>query len=346
METTAAAGAAPPYRLTENASLAAYTSFAVRARAARFAEVRDARAIPDILAAADGPVLILGGGSNVLFTRDYPGLVVHLATRGITSEQAGASGSRVRVAAGEIWDSFVRWSLTNAFSGLENLILIPGSVGAAPIQNIGAYGVEVADFIAAVRAWDRSANAWHTLTREECAFEYRDSIFKREPGRFVVTEVIFELPRQRPLVLDYAGVRDELAAMGVAQATPLTVGAAVERLRRRKLPDPMVLGNAGSFFKNPVVSEVRAAELRTLHPGMPVYPLGGQGAKLSAAWLIEQCGFKGFREGDAGVSDKHALVLVNYGDASGAEIWALAQKIRTAVAERFGCELEPEPRIV
>lgn len=346
METKVAAGGGMPYSLSENASLAAYTSFGVDARAACLADVRDARALPSLLAEESGSVLILGGGSNVLFTRDFPGLVVHLATRGIRVEEDTPHGARIRVAAGEDWDAFVRWSLAQGLSGLENLILIPGSVGAAPIQNIGAYGVEVAGFIEAVVVWDRVNREWRTLTAADCAFAYRDSIFKREPARFVVTEVIFGLPRRRALVLDYTGVRDELAAMGVTEPTPLTVGAAVERLRRRKLPNPAVIGNAGSFFKNPVVEAGAAAKLKERFPALPMYPLTEGRAKLSAAWLIEQCGFKGVREGDAGVSEKHALVLVNHGGASGAELWALAQRIQAAVNERFACTLEPEPRIL
>jgi UDP-N-acetylmuramate dehydrogenase len=254
--------------------------------------------------------------------------------------------ARVRVAGGENWDSFVRWSLAAGFCGLENLILIPGTVGAAPIQNIGAYGAELSEFVDAVEAWDRNAESFVRLDHAACAFTYRDSVFKRNPHRYLVTAVEFLLPRKRPLRLDYAGIREELRALGVAAPTPATVGQAVERLRRRKLPDPAKIGNAGSFFKNPIIARDRLDALRDAYPNLPAYPHGESQRKLSAAWLIEACGLKGAREGAAGVSEQHALVLVNHGGATGAEIWALATRIRETVAARFGVNLEPEPVIL
>ena len=335
--------------LLRDAPLEAHNTFRVPARAVRYAELREAAALPELLARHDVrgmPLLALGEGSNLLFTRDYDGLVLHIANSGLQVLRDGAAGARVRVAAGENWDSFVRWSLEQGFCGLENLTLIPGTVGAAPIQNIGAYGAEVREFVASVEAWDLRREEFVQLDNTECAFSYRDSVFKREPQRFVITAVDFDLPRDRPLRLDYAGVREELTAMGIGEPKPADVSLAVETLRRRKLPDPAITGNAGSFFKNPVVTAERAQALLAAHPKLPTWTTAGGEAKLSAAWLIEACGFKGVRDGDVGVSDKHSLVLVNYGHATGAQVWTLALRIRDAVTARFGITLEPEPIIL
>lgn len=315
----------------------------VRATARTLVRVEDLRVLPALFdAIGRDSLFVLGGGSNVLFTRDFEGTVLQMAGRGI--EEAG--NGRVRVAAGEPWDHFVRWSLEAGYAGLENLILIPGTVGAAPIQNIGAYGVELAEFVAAVAVWDRAAGEFTELSPADCAFAYRDSLFKREPDRYLVTAVEFALPRTRALVLEYSGVREELAAMGVESPAHADVGRAVERLRRRKLPDPARIGNAGSFFKNPVVDRAVAEALHTRHPDMPLHRLADGRAKLSAAWLIERCGLKGYREGEAGISDRHALVLVNYGCATGAELLAVVRHVQAAVEERFGLVLQPEPRVL
>lgn len=315
----------------------------VPARAHRLARLEDPACLPQLLAeTGDMPVFVLGGGSNVLFSRDYDGLVVWMANRGIEEHGDG----RVRVAAGERWDGFVRWSLAAGYAGLENLILIPGTVGAAPIQNIGAYGVELDGFVATVEAWDRIRHRAVELHAAECEFGYRDSLFKHEPERFVITAVEFGLPRRRELVLDYSGVREELEAMGVATPTHSDVGRAVERLRLRKLPNPAEIGNAGSFFKNPVVERATADALLSKYPGLAAYRLDDGRTKLSAAWLIEQCGLKGYRKGDAGISSQHALVLVNHGSATGAELLAVAQAVQAAVEERFGLRLQAEPKVL
>ncbi len=296
--------------------------------------------------AKEGPLLLLGDGSNVLFTRDYQGLIIHLATRGIEVLANDGNEVRIRAAAGENWDKFVRWSLACGFRGFENLILIPGTVGAAPIQNIGAYGIEVSQFVEEVETFDLIDHRVVRLDNAACNFAYRDSLFKRRPQRYIVTSVEFRLPHQSPLQMDYSGLRQELAMMEISQPTPLDLSMAVERLRRRKLPDPEVIGNAGSFFKNPMVMSEHLEILQRSHPDLPYYPHGNSTCKLSAAWLIETCGFKGAREGDAGISETHALVLVNHGTADGAQIWALAERIRQTVAERFGVNLEPEPLVI
>ncbi len=336
------------YSLRKNASLAEHNTFRVPARAAELAEVTDPGALPELLALPEireRPLLVLGDGSNLLFIGNFDGAVVLMDTRGIVELHNDGDSVLVRVAAGENWHGVVRWSLAQGLCGLENLSLIPGRAGAAPIQNIGAYGVELADNLISVEAYDSMVRETVRLEREQCGFRYRDSIFKHTPERWIITAIELRLSRTPSLKLDYAGVRQELADTQVTKPTPKDVSAAVCRLRQRKLPDPAKIGNAGSFFKNPAVSESQAAELQKQFPGLPVFD-APTGRKISAAWLIESCGWKGFREGDAGVSEKHALVLVNYGSASGAQIWSLAQRIRNSVQEKFGIRLEPEPRII
>ncbi|MHB1271601.1 MAG: UDP-N-acetylmuramate dehydrogenase [Rhodanobacter sp.] len=336
------------YTLIENAALVMRNTLRVAARASLLAEIRDATRLPKLLdfpAVRAGRLLVLGEGSNVLFTGDFEGTVLAMATRGVQVQSDGDS-ARIAVAAGERWDDFVRWTLGQGYAGLENLILIPGTVGAAPIQNIGAYGCEVAEFIESVEAWDIRERRVATLDHATCAFAYRDSLFKREPGRYIVTAVRFVLPRNRPLRTDYAGIDEELRRMGVDKPAPFHVAEAVVHLRTRKLPDPAVIGNAGSFFKNPIVEPSQSGALKREHPGLPVWPQPDGRCKLSAAWLIESCGFKGLREGDAGISNRHALVLVNHGHATGPQLWALAQQVMLGVREKFGVALEPEPVVV
>ena len=338
----------PPYLLTPDDSLAARNTLRVPARTAWLAEVRDPAAIPEVLRRSEvngRQLLVLGEGSNVLFTRDFDGLVLALANRGIEVLEDTGDTVRLRAAAGEDWHGLVRWSLARGLCGLENLSLIPGTVGAAPIQNIGAYGAELAETLETVEAYDREAGMFVRLSNAQCEFSYRQSVFKRQPERWIITSLELFLHRDAPLKLGYAGVREELAAMGVRTPTAAEVSEAVCRLRRRKLPDPAAIGNAGSFFKNPVISNDEAEKLQAAHPGLPVFN-APDGRKLSAAWMIEQCGWKGFRDGDAGVSEKHALVLVNHGQATGVQLWLLAQRIRDSVREKFGVRLEPEPTII
>ncbi len=317
----------------------------VLARARKLIRLRHAGDLPRVLQAAraeGSSVFVLGAGSNLLFAGDFGGVVLQMATRGI--EDLG--GGRIRVAAGEPWDALVRWSLEAGYVGLENLVLIPGTAGAAPVQNIGAYGVELSEFVAAIEAWDRQESRLVMLEPQDCGFAYRDSVFKRDPERYIITHVELALSRRRPLRLEYQGVREELESLGVRAPAAPDVARAVERLRRRKLPDPETLANAGSFFKNPVVGAREAEALRSRYPGLPAFPQPGGGVKLSAAWMIEQCGLKGVRRGDAGLYENHALVLVNLGRATGAELLSLAREVQRTVAGRFGVNLQPEPRIV
>lgn len=365
-------------RLQRDADLRGRNTFGIAARALLLVEVDDAAVLPRVFDGSRldpamlrasgaapfdrddaGAPIVLGGGSNVLFAAD-PAQPL-LALTGQRIEPLGDVGDHtiVRAEAGAGWHALVLWTLDHGLSGLENLALIPGTAGAAPIQNIGAYGVEVGEHIHAVEAYEPASGRFVRLSRDECGFAYRDSVFKRQPARWIVTAVEFALSRAARVSLGYAGLADELASSGAADPTPRQVADAVVRIRQRKLPDPARIGNAGSFFKNPVVAATQADALRDAHPRLPVYPLTPfpadaaahgdtpQGlAKLSAAWLIEQCGWKGHRDGDAGVSDAHALVLVNHGHATGAQLLALARRIADSVQERFGVALEPEPRIV
>ncbi len=337
------------YTIVENASLQGRNTFHVAARANLLVDVRKLSALDELFGYATlktQPLLVLGEGSNILFTRDWPGVVLSIAARGIAVLDDDGESARIRVEAGENWNDFVRWSLGRGYAGLENLVLIPGTVGAAPIQNIGAYGVEVREFIIAVEAWDRDERHLLRIENVGCAFGYRDSLFKRNRDRYVVTAVEFELPHTHALRIDYAGVREELAALGIAQPSPLGLAEAIARIRTRKLPNPALIGNAGSFFKNPLVDAAALARLLALHPALPHWQAGDDLHKISAAWLIEACGLKGFRAGDAAVSAQHALVLVNHGHATGAQIGALADHVQGEVRTRFGIEIEAEPRII
>lgn len=329
-------------------SLAPYTTLGLAARARELhhlASEDDVRAWLETVRHADLPSLVLGGGSNVVFTRDFPGSVGIVRLRGM--EHLGSSDQYhyVQAGGGENWHAFVQWSLENGMPGLENLSLIPGSVGAAPMQNIGAYGVELKEVFESLEAIDLKTGERRLFELDACQFGYRDSRFKREPDRWLILRVLLRLPRRWEANLDYAGLREELAAEGIQQPDSKAVSRVVCRIRRRKLPEPSELGNVGSFFKNPVIDLEALDRLREDDPDIPAWPLSG-GAKVSAAWLIERCGWKGERHGNAGVHEGHALVLVNHGGASGAEVKELADAIQASVADRFGIALEPEPRII
>jgi len=291
--------------------------------------------------------LVLGGGSNILFTADVPGCVIvnRLAGRKIIS----ASDDEVLLEAcsGENWHQLVLWSLAQGLSGLENLSLIPGLAGAAPIQNIGAYGVELSNVLDSVRTFDLTSGQYREFKCQDCHFGYRDSRFKSmDAGRYMITGIRLRLQRHFVPRLGYKGLHKELQDMGVREPTAMQVSNAVIRIRTRKLPDPFVTANAGSFFKNPVVSGTTARHLKNSFDALPTYPQSGETSKLSAAWMIEHCGWKGHREGDAGVSNRHALVLVNHGCASGMQILDLANRIIGSVRKRFDVELQIEPTII
>ena len=341
---------ASAWTLQHDASLRALNTFHVDVRAERLLRLYDPAALPQALAlpaVAGGPLLVLGSGSNVLLADDVAGTVLVFGNDDIHILEHRADHAIVRAGAGVNWHALVQWSLEQGLSGLENLALIPGTAGASPIQNIGAYGAQVGDFIHAVEAWDLHAGEWQRLEPADCGFGYRDSVFKQQPDRWLITAIELRLPLLHDLRLAYAGITEELAAMGVDQPAAVDVANAVINIRRRKLPDPDVLGNAGSFFKNPVLPLDQVDVLLQQHPTLPVFPADApELRKISAAWLIQACGWKGVREGDAGVSPDHALVLVNHGNASGADLLALARRISASVLETFGVPIEPEPRLI
>jgi UDP-N-acetylmuramate dehydrogenase len=324
-----------------------HNTFGIAATAHAYLQVNSASVlslVKDMSGLGGLPRLVLGGGSNILLTGDFQGLVLHMCSKGIEVVAEDADATYVRAAAGENWHQFVQWTLAHGLGGLENLSLIPGSVGAAPIQNIGAYGVEIKDCFHALTAFDFETGDILTLDREACLFGYRDSIFKhRLRDRAVILDVTFALPKRWKPNLRYADVEQELASLGIAAPTARDIGSAVINIRTRKLPDPAVIGNAGSFFKNPVVSKEQRDALLLRFPGLVSYPQHDGSVKLAAGWLIDQCGWKGKSFGPAGVYEKQALVLVNRGGASGQDIVQLAARIQSDVKARFDVMLEPEP---
>ncbi|SDU39992.1 UDP-N-acetylmuramate dehydrogenase [Pseudomonas yamanorum] len=327
-------------------SLKPFNSFGIDVRARLFAEARNDADVREALAYAAGqqlPLLVIGGGSNLLLTQDIDALVLRMASQGIRVVQDDGVQVVVEAEAGEAWHPFVLWTLAQGFSGLENLSLIPGTVGAAPMQNIGAYGVEIKDVFAGLTALDRQTGELRDFSLAECNFAYRDSLFKHEVGRWLILRVRFALSRAVHLKLEYGPVQQRLTEQGITQATPSDVSRAICSIRSEKLPDPAVLGNAGSFFKNPLVSQALAAELQLEYPDMVAYPQADGQMKLAAGWLIDKAGWKGFRDGDAGVHRLQALVLVNYGAATGQEIAGLALRIQQDIEKRFKVVLEMEP---
>lgn len=308
--------------------------------------------LPEVTARARkaGGIVVLGGGSNVVLPAELDRLVVRVALKGITpAESSDPTAWRIDVAAGENWHDWVEVATKNGWSGLENLALIPGTVGAAPVQNIGAYGVELQDRIESVTAWHIPEGRLVTLSKDSCGFAYRDSIFKRDVlGTWLIVSVRFLLPKKWVPVLSYPDLKNHavLSRLEPAHVKAEQILQAVCEIRRAKLPDPAVLGNAGSFFKNPVVSETQYLLLKEQFPALIAYPQSDQTFKLAAGWLIERCGWKGKRLGAVGVHDRQALVLVNYGGAQASELMALAREVRASVKSQFGVELEIEPVVV
>lgn len=328
--------------LRQNVDLTPLNSFGVPARAALYQEIAS---VDDVLRARhearqrDLPMLILGAGSNVLLRNDFPGLVLHVVRRGIAR-----TGNRVRVGAGENWHELVKNCMNTGLHGLENLALIPGTVGAAPVQNIGAYGVELARYFRQLEAVNLRTGEVETLDRDACQFAYRSSVFKREldTPRLII-EVELSLSAHWQPELGYAALRD---ALPDSAPGPQLLFDTVCQIRRSKLPDPQRLGNAGSFFKNPVINTVQYHDLLTVYPDIPAFPETSGAVKIPAAWLLDHAGWKGVRRGAAGVHEQHALVLVNYGGASGEDIYQLAQDMQESVRQRFNISLEPEVRVL
>ncbi len=330
-------------------SLKPFNTLAVEAVARCFTEARSDQDVIDALAEAQRlnvPLWVLGGGSNLVLTRNVEALVLRMATAGIRIVEDKGDRVVVEAEAGEPWHPFVLHCLGLGLYGLENLSLIPGTVGAAPIQNVGAYGVEIKDVFAGLTALDRATGSIVEFDLPSCQFGYRESRFKRQADRYIILRVRFALQRSVNLRLDYGPVRQWLQQHDIQSPSPLDVSRAISAIRSEKLPDPKLLGNAGSFFKNPMVPESVADALRGRYPDLVAFPQGKGQVKLAAGWLIERAGWKGYRKGDAGVHRHQALVLVNHGHASGKQIVELAQEIQSDIAERFGVQLEVEPNII
>ena len=332
--------------MEKNVSLLPFNSFRLDVRAAEFVSVKSLNDLEEVLRQKT-PSLILGGGSNLLLSSNLEGLVMKIDIGGIDEVKEDHTHIYVKAGAGENWHDFVTYTMKRNWGGLENLSLIPGQVGAAPIQNIGAYGVELKDSFYELEAYDRQKQKVFAFGVNDCHFGYRDSIFKsEEKGRYIILNVTFILRKTPVLHTGYGAIREELKKMGVESPTIQDVSQAVINIRRSKLPDPKEIGNAGSFFKNPVVDQEKFLRLSSKYAEMPAYPHEEKSVKLAAGWLIEQCGWKGYRKGDAGVHRDQALVLVNYGQATGKEILDLSEQIEASVYRKFGIVLEREVNVV
>ncbi len=332
-------------------SLKAYNSFGLDVRARLFASFNSMDTLQEMLEHYNElpymPLLILGGGSNILFTRDVDGLVLKNDLKGIELIDEDKDFYYVKAMAGENWHQFVLHCIEKGYAGLENLSLIPGNVGASPMQNIGAYGVEIKDVFHSLEAWHINEKHREIFYLKDCEFGYRESVFKEKyRNRFIITSVTYRLRKEPQFQTSYGAIEQELEKMKVTELSIKAISDAVIRIRQSKLPDPAIVGNAGSFFKNPTISIGRYQNLQEKFPTIVGYPVNETRVKLAAAWLIEQCGWKGHRKGDAGCHEKQALVLVNYGNATGADIFKLSTEIMQSVFEKFGIHLEREVNIV
>jgi UDP-N-acetylmuramate dehydrogenase len=335
--------------IQENISLKPYNTFAIGVQAKYFVEIFNEAALQELIATnalRENDLLVLGGGSNVLFTRDFQGLVLKVSIQGIQHHREGDE-IIVEAGAGVVWNNFVQYCVQHNFAGVENLSLIPGTVGASPIQNIGAYGVELKDVFKDCTAYEIETGKKRIFSREECKFGYRDSIFKNElKGKYIVTSVSFRLREDAILNTNYGAIQAELLKRNIMAPTIADISAVVSEIRVSKLPDPTTIGNAGSFFKNPIVERSVLEQMQATYPDVVNYPVGDDGYKLAAGWLIEQCGFKGKVVGHTGTWKNQALVLVNHGGATGQEVYSFSEKIIEAVCQKFGVQLEREVNIL
>ncbi|KAA6440140.1 UDP-N-acetylmuramate dehydrogenase [Dyadobacter flavalbus] len=337
-------------QIQTNFSLRHFNTFGLESTARYFAEVRSVDELTQILLDPvwqQTPKFILGGGSNVLFTKDIDALVIHPDIRGIEKIKEDDADIWLRLGSGVNWHVFVMYCVENNYGGVENLSLIPGTVGAAPMQNIGAYGVEVKDVIVSVEAVAVNDGTLRIFSKEECRFGYRESIFKKElKDQYIITNVTFKLSKNPVLNIAYGDIQKTLQELNVTEVTIKDVSNAVIHIRRSKLPDPAQIGNAGSFFKNPEIAETQFSMLKNRYPEMPGYAVNESKIKVPAGWLIEKAGWKGYREGSIGVHERQALVLVNYGGGNGNEIKLLSEKIQDSVEEKFGIRLSAEVNFV
>jgi len=337
-------------QIQENVSLKLYNTFGIDVTARYFATFENVTELEEILNSklqTSNSKLILGGGSNILFTKDYSGIVLKNDIKGIEIVQEDDEFIYIKVGAGENWHQFVLHCVQNNYAGVENLSLVPGNVGASPMQNIGAYGVEIKDVFYELEAVHRQDRTIQKFGLEDCSFGYRESVFKNKyKDQFIITSVTYRLNKKPSFNTSYGAINQELEKMGVKDLSIQAISQAVINIRTSKLPDPKDLGNAGSFFKNPVISNEQFNALKQAFPNVIAFPSGAQHTKLAAGWLIEQCGWKGYRKGDAGCFPKQALVLVNYGNATGKEIFDLSEEIIHSVKKKFNLVLEREVNIV
>lgn len=331
-------------------SLLAHNTFGIDASCRRFLEyasIEEAQMVAEILRGGNNPFLIIGGGSNLLLTKDYAGVVVHSAIKGIEAEEQADGTVMLTCGSGEVWDDVVAYSVERGWYGAENLSIIPGEVGASAVQNIGAYGAEVCQIIDKIEAVEIATGDIRIFDVEECGYGYRQSRFKKEwKDRYLMTHVTYRLAKQHSLRLEYGNIKAELERKGISEPTLKQLRQVIIDIRNEKLPDPKVEGNAGSFFMNPVVSKEKYEELAALYPNMPHYTIDAEHEKIPAGWMIDQCGWKGKSLGRAGVHGKQALVLVNRGGATGEEIVLLCETIRKDVCDRFGIDIHPEVNVI
>ena len=333
--------------IQENISLKEYNTFGINVNAKRFVSIDSFYSLQQLLK-IEKDVFLISGGSNMLLTKDIDKLVVHINIKGISIDRESNNDIYLTVNAGENWHEFVLWCVSQNYGGLENLSLIPGNVGTCPIQNIGAYGVEVKDTITCVEAIEIQTGKLIEFSNTECEFGYRNSIFKNiEKGKYIITAVSFKLTKnQHKLNSTYGAIETELSLKNIKNPTIKDISDAIITIRQSKLPDPKKIGNSGSFFKNPVISRAHFLNLKEEFPEIPNYPISKDTVKVPAGWLIEKSGFKGKRFGAYGVHEKQALVLVNYGGATGGEIYELAQKIQSTIKNKFSLDLEIEVNII
>lgn len=337
-------------KILENVSLKHLNTFGIESVAKYYTEIDSINDLPALISNKlfiENEKLIIGGGSNMLFTKNFDGLVLKNNLKGIEVVKEDDDFVEVRSAAGEVWHDFVMWCIAKNYGGLENLSLIPGCVGASPMQNIGAYGVEIKDVFSELEAYETTTGKKHVFNKSQCNFGYRESVFKHElKNKFIITSVTYSLSKNPKINTSYGAISSELAAMGVNNVGIKEVSQAVINIRSSKLPDPKKIGNAGSFFKNPEVDKAKFNDLKTKFPDLVAYELENGNYKLAAGWLIERAGLKGYVSGNAAVHDKQALVLVNKGNATGAEIYALSEHVLQTVFSKFGVKLEREVNII
>jgi UDP-N-acetylmuramate dehydrogenase len=331
--------------LQHNVSLRPYNTFGIDATAELYAAVHNIQELEEI-AVMPQQKHVLGGGSNILLTQPIKGLVVHNKLKGIAIEQETDEHVWLRVQSGEVWHELVMYAIGNGWGGIENLALIPGTAGASPMQNIGAYGIEAKETIESVTFWHWQEKDFITYKNGECDFGYRDSIFKHQlKDKTFITSIVYKLDKKPKYNIGYGTLEHELEKMGMQELSVKAIAEAVINIRTSKLPDPKQIGNAGSFFKNPTVLKEDFAKLQAAYPAIPSYPVNEITVKIPAAWLIEQCGWKGYKNGEIGVHKNQALVLVNYGNAHGSDIWDLSSEVVASVNEKFGIALEREVQV-